>query len=63
MGAVQDVGAGDTFQAALLCALAELGVLRRDALHALSVDTLRGVLSFAARACSLGALPIAGSPS
>ena len=50
---VDTVGAGDTFQAALLCALAELGVLRRDALHALSVDTLRGVLSFAARAAAI----------
>jgi len=50
---VDTVGAGDTFQAALLTALAEQEVLDRDALRSLPGATLRAVLSFAVRAASI----------
>jgi fructokinase len=50
---VDTVGAGDTFQAALLTALAERGLLQRDALKQLSADALRAVLAFAAQAAAI----------
>jgi fructokinase len=50
---VDTVGAGDTFQAALLTALAEHNVLERNALRALPRDALQAVLSFAARAAAI----------
>lgn len=50
---VDTVGAGDTFQAALLTALAERGLLTRAALAALDTATLAAVLGFAARAAAL----------
>jgi fructokinase len=50
---VDTVGAGDTFQAALLTALAERGLLQRDALKQLSADALRSVLAFAVQAAAI----------
>lgn len=50
---VDTVGAGDTFQAAMLVALAERGLLRADALQALPSDDLRAVGSFAMQAAAL----------
>ena len=50
---VDTVGAGDTFQAALLTALAERGLLNRTALAALSAEALRDVLAFAAQAAAI----------
>lgn len=50
---VDTVGAGDTFQAALLCALAERGLLSRAALAALAPATLQAVLDFAAQAAAI----------
>ncbi|MGJ5205917.1 carbohydrate kinase family protein [Bradyrhizobium sp. HKCCYLR20261] len=48
---VDTIGAGDTFQAAMLFALRKLGRIGRDALKALSTAELRKVLAFAA-ACA-----------
>ncbi len=50
---VDTVGAGDTFQAALLTALAERGLLTRAALTQLATDTLATVLAFAAQAAAI----------
>ena len=50
---VDTVGAGDTFQAALICWLAENAVLSRDGLQALHADRLRAALQFAARAAAI----------
>ncbi len=50
---VDTVGAGDTFQAALLAALAEQGLLRREALALLTADELHAVLRFAAQAAAI----------
>jgi fructokinase len=50
---VDTVGAGDTFQAALLTWLAEHGRLSPDDLASLSADDLNGLLTFAARAASI----------
>ncbi len=50
---VDTVGAGDTFQAALLTALAEHGLLTRAALAALPVDALNQALGFAAQAAAI----------
>jgi fructokinase len=50
---VDTVGAGDTFQAALLTALAERGLLHRDALRQLSSPALREVLAFATQAAAI----------
>lgn len=50
---VDTVGAGDTFQAALLTALAERGLLSRAALRALQETALREVLQFATRAAAI----------
>lgn len=47
------VGAGDSFQAALLAWLAERGLLEAAALRALSAADLRAALRFAARAAAL----------
>jgi fructokinase len=50
---VDTVGAGDTFQAALLTALAERRCLSRSALPALSKPSLQAVLAFAAQAAAI----------
>ena len=50
---VDTVGAGDTFQAALLTALNERGCLSRSAMATLDGATLEAVLGFAARAAAL----------
>ncbi|MFO1217251.1 MAG: carbohydrate kinase [Burkholderiaceae bacterium] len=50
---VDTVGAGDTFQAALLTALAERGLLNPAALRELDAATLREVIDFAARAAAI----------
>lgn len=51
---VQDtVGAGDTFQAATLIALAEIGRLSPEALADISLDEVRRVADFAARAAAI----------
>lgn len=50
---IDTVGAGDTFQAALLTALAERGWLTREALAALSAEGLQAVLGFAAQAAAI----------
>jgi len=47
------VGAGDTFQAALLTSLAERGALHREALASLTVAGLHEALGFAARAAAI----------
>jgi fructokinase len=53
VGVVDTVGAGDTFQAALLTALAERQCLSRSALPALSRQALLEVLAFAAQAAAI----------
>lgn len=50
---VDTVGAGDTFQAALLTALAERQLLHRSALPQLSKQALGDVLTFAAQAAAI----------
>jgi fructokinase len=50
---VDTVGAGDSFQAALLAALDELGLANRAALSALDRDTLLRILDFASRAAAV----------
>jgi fructokinase len=50
---VDTVGAGDTFQAALLTWLAEHGALNAQALGALSKQALGGALAFAAQAAAI----------
>lgn len=50
---VDTVGAGDTFQAGLLTALAERGMLSQGSLQQLTVPTLQAVLDFAARAAAI----------
>lgn len=50
---VDTVGAGDTFQAALLTWLAEHRYLSPDGLAALSADDLNALLTFAARAAAI----------
>jgi len=50
---VDTVGAGDTFQAAMLTALAERNALNPDALRALSREFWSEVLGFAARAAAI----------
>jgi fructokinase len=50
---VDTVGAGDTFQAALLTALAERGLLNRGALLQLPAQTLGAALAFAAQAAAI----------
>jgi fructokinase len=50
---VDTVGAGDTFQAALLTALAERGVLTRAALPPLAPQVLADVLAFATQAAAI----------
>ena len=50
---VDTVGAGDTFQAALLTWLAERGALNADALGALVQAELHGALTFASRAAAI----------
>jgi fructokinase len=50
---VDTVGAGDTFQAALLTALAERGLLAPAALRTLDAEALRAVLGFAVAAAAI----------
>ncbi|ASM77096.1 fructokinase [Vitreoscilla filiformis] len=50
---IDTVGAGDTFQAAMLTALAERGVLSVAALPHISAEVWRTVLSFAAQAAAI----------
>jgi fructokinase len=50
---VDTVGAGDTFQAALLTALGERGLLSRAGLATLQRDALSAVLAFAAQAAAI----------
>jgi fructokinase len=50
---VDTVGAGDTFQAALLAALTERGLLNPTSLRALGVSQLQEVLQFATRAAAI----------
>jgi fructokinase len=50
---IDTVGAGDTFQAALLTWLAEHGALSAPALEALSSADLETALGFAARAAAI----------
>ena len=50
---IDTVGAGDTFQAALLTWLAEHGALSADALGALTAAQLQDALAFAARAAAI----------
>ncbi|MDE2370105.1 MAG: carbohydrate kinase [Burkholderiales bacterium] len=50
---VDTVGAGDTFQAALLAALAERQLLTRAGLAAIDAAALREVLAFATRAAAI----------
>ena len=50
---VDTVGAGDTFQAALLTWLAEHGALNAAALAALAPDALHAAMAFAARAAAI----------
>jgi fructokinase len=50
---IDTVGAGDTFQAALLTGLAERGLLTRAGLATLSADDLASVLAFAAQAAAI----------
>lgn len=50
---IDTVGAGDTFQAALLTALAERGLLTQAALRTLGKQPLREVMDFAARAAAI----------
>ncbi len=50
---VDTIGAGDSFQAALLFALSRQGRLARDRLSAIRADELYGALSFACRCAAL----------
>jgi fructokinase len=50
---VDTVGAGDAFQAALLCALDELGYASRAGLESLSQATIERCLAFATRAAAI----------
>jgi fructokinase len=50
---VDTVGAGDTFQAALLTALAERSLLTAQALEQISAEALGAVLGFAAQAAAI----------
>jgi fructokinase len=50
---IDTVGAGDTFQAALLAALAERGLLHPAKLAALDAGSLQAVITFAARAAAI----------
>lgn len=50
---VDTVGAGDTFQAALLVALAERGLLHRQGLATLPTAALQAVLGFATQAAAI----------
>jgi fructokinase len=59
---VDTVGAGDTFQAAMLCRLAEHGVRGRSDLERLSANQVEEVLSFANAAAGLNCTRRGASP-
>jgi fructokinase len=59
---VDTVGAGDTFQGALLVALRDIGRIEVEALAAMSVDELRRVLTFAAACTALTCGRIGADP-
>lgn len=50
---VDTVGAGDTFQAALITALSERGIWSRQALDAITPETLDDLIGFAAQAAAM----------
>jgi fructokinase len=50
---IDTVGAGDTFQAALLARLASGGCSPRDAVATLDLDGLEAMLDYAARAAAI----------
>lgn len=50
---VDTVGAGDTFQAAMIAGLAELGIWSRQALDATAPETLNNLIGFAAGAAAI----------
>jgi len=50
---VDTIGAGDSFQAALLFALHQLGRIKRANLQAIGADELRRALSFACKCAAL----------
>ncbi|MBS7541230.1 carbohydrate kinase family protein [Ancylobacter lacus] len=56
------VGAGDTFNAGFLTALADRDLLSADALADIGADTLRAALDFAARAAALSVTRVGADP-
>ena len=50
---IDTVGAGDTFQAAMIAGLAEMGIWSRQALDAISTDALQALIGFAANAAAI----------
>ncbi|GLK70011.1 carbohydrate kinase [Ancylobacter dichloromethanicus] len=56
------VGAGDTFNAAFLCALIERGLASPAALEALSAEVLGAALSFAVRAAAISVTRVGANP-
>lgn len=56
------VGAGDTFNAAFLCALVERGLATPEALAELSGDALEPVLAFAIRAAAISVTRVGANP-
>ena len=59
---VDTIGAGDSFQAALLAALHRLGRLARHTLEDMTADELRRALSFACRCAALTCTRIGADP-
>lgn len=50
---IDTVGAGDTFQAAIIAGLAELGIWSRQALDGLAQETLTALIGFATQAAAI----------
>jgi fructokinase len=59
---VDTIGAGDSFQAALLCALHRLGRLERSRLEGITADELRRALSFACNCAALTCTRMGADP-